>query len=376
MKKYPLHINYPTIVNLLLLRMVKSTLLLSLTALTCLSSCSSNDKAFFDDKIVMAISNEVAAYAIPNIVTTQKGTVLCFATARYGDNHDWGNVQKIALTRSFDNGITWEKPWIIAEIDNWTVRQTSVVFVPQTNKVIVFGHKSPRFTDEGERISESWNIANPEERKAIGAKQFTIESNNEGDTWSEIKEIDVPYWPHDPGIILKYGNYKGRLIVPARTNKGTVFDWNNLFNGVLISDDFGQTWRAGGLTQSHVGEACVVELSDGRVYVNNRNHSENFGIRNHAISSDGGETFSEFGDDPQLIEPTCDAGMVRFTEPENHNIILFSNPAVKATKRWDGESRRRMSFKNEVMMIAKLGQSTNLSIQDKPHIQELQSMKI
>jgi len=48
---------------------------------------------------------------------------------------------------------------------------------------------------------------------------------------------------------------------------------------VLISDDHGQTWRAGGLTQSHVGEACVVELSDGRVYVNSRNHNDNFGIR-------------------------------------------------------------------------------------------------
>jgi len=313
-----------------------------------LSTCSfyeDESNSVFDDKLVMVSDSEVAAYAIPNIIATPKGSILCLATARYGDNHDWGNIQKIALSRSFDEGKTWEEPKIIASIPNWTIRQTSAVVDPETNKIIIFGHKSPRFNDKGERISETWNIAHPEERKEIGAAQFIIESNDEGETWSEIKEIDLPYWPHDPGISLKYSKYKGRLVVPARTNKGTVFDWNNLFNGVLLSDDHGKTWRAGGLTQSHVGEACVVELSDGRVHVNSRNHADNFGIRNHAISSDGGDTFTEFGDDPQLIEPTCDAGLVRFSDPDKENIILFSNPAVKATKRWDAASRRRMSVK-------------------------------
>lgn len=310
-------------------------------------SCQSNKNIlpYFEDKLVMESNDTVSAYAIPNIVSTPEGTILCFATARLGDNHDWGNVQQVVVSRSTDNGATWEGPSVIAEIDNWTVRQTSAIVDPDNGKIMVFGHKSPLFNSEGERMSEIWKINFPEKAEELGAGYFYVESFDEGITWSEMKDIDFPYAPHDPGIVLQKGNYKGRYILPARTVIGTEFYWNNLYNGVLISDDNGKTWRAGGLTQSHVGEACVVELSDGRVYINSRNHADNFGIRNHAISSDGGETFTGFGDDPQLVEPTCDAGMVSFNDPDKGHVILFCNPAVKATKRWDGASRRRMSVK-------------------------------
>jgi len=300
---------------------------------------------FFEDISIMESNDSVAAYAIPNIVSTEEGTILCFATARMWDNHDWGNVQKVVVSRSTDNGQSWSSPQVIAAIEDWTVRQTSVIVDPVIGEILVFGHKSPRFNAEGERISESWRIAHPEEMKKLGEGHFYTESTDEGLTWSEIQTIDLPYWPHDPGIVLQSDKYKGRFILPARITKGKKFDWNNMFNGVLISDDNGKKWKAGGLTQSHVGEACVVELSDGQVYLNSRNHADNFGIRNHAISYDGGEAFTEFGDDPQLIEPTCDAGMASFEDAELGHVILFSNPAVKATKRWDGSSRRRMSVK-------------------------------
>ena len=75
-----------------------------------------DDEAFFEDKEVLKSNDRVAAYAIPNIVSTPKGTVLCFTTARIGDNHDWGNVQEIAMIRSTDNGKTWKDPLTIAAI--------------------------------------------------------------------------------------------------------------------------------------------------------------------------------------------------------------------------------------------------------------------
>jgi len=300
---------------------------------------------FFEDRIVLEADDRVAAYAIPNIIATEKGTILCFATARIGDNHDWGNVMEVVVIRSTDNGATWTKPEVIASVPDWTIQEISALYVAKTNKIIVFGHKSPRFNADGERITETWMIGHPDESKALGASYFIVESTDDGKTWSEMQDIDLPYWPHDPGISLKYGEYKGRLIVPARITKGKEFDWNNMYNAVLISDDDGDTWRAGGLTQSHVGEACVAELSDGRIYMNSRNHATNYGVRVHAVSSDGGETFSEFGDDPGLIEPTCDAGMTQFEHPAHGNVILFSNPAVKATKQWDSASRKRMTVK-------------------------------
>ncbi len=306
---------------------------------------NSGNKAIFEDQDILVSNDSVGSYAIPNIVATPKGTILAFATARYGNNHDWGNVQKAVVIRSTDNGLTWSLPRVIAEIPEWTVRQTSAIVEPESGKIFVFGHKAPRHNAKGEMITERWNIANQVEMEALGAGHYFVCSEDEGETWTGMQSIDLPYWPHDVGITLRYGKYKGRLILPARFTKGKRLDWPNMFNGVLISDDKGDTWRAGGLTQSHVGEACVVELSDGRVYVNSRNHAANFGIRNHAISYDGGETFTEFGDDPELIEPTCDAGMVRYNDPSVGNVILFSNPSTSARKRWDGGSRHRMTVR-------------------------------
>ena len=74
-----------------------------------------------------------------------------------------------------------------------------------------------------------------------------------------------------------------------------------------------------------------MELSDGSVYMNNRNHDpRTMGYRSWCISRDGGETFTEFGVDKTLIESHCHAALVRYSYPENGEpgLVLFSNPGV------------------------------------------------
>ena len=96
-------------------------LLMYITIFLFLVGCkpvSENDQVFFENQLVMESNDSVAAYAIPNIVSTPEGTVFCIATARIGDNHDWGNVQQVVVSRSLDNGVTWENPRIIASIKN------------------------------------------------------------------------------------------------------------------------------------------------------------------------------------------------------------------------------------------------------------------
>ena len=59
-----------------------------------------------------------------------------------------------------------------------------------------------------------------------------------------------------------------------------------------------------------MGEACIVELADGAVYMNNRNHDpRSLGCRSWCISRDGGESFTEFGVDQTLIEGRCHAAL-------------------------------------------------------------------
>jgi sialidase-1 len=52
-------------------------------------------------------------------------------------------------------------------------------------------------------------------------------------------------------------------------------------------------------------------------------------VRGFAWSEDDGITWSEIGFDKSLIEPVCQASVIRFTDVFNHdkNRILFSNPA-------------------------------------------------
>jgi sialidase-1 len=51
--------------------------------------------------------------------------------------------------------------------------------------------------------------------------------------------------------------------------------------------------------------------------------------RAFAWSDDGGDTFSAFGYDDNLVEPICQASMIRYTTQDSHgkNRVLFSKPA-------------------------------------------------
>jgi sialidase-1 len=101
-------------------------------------------------------------------------------------------------------------------------------------------------------------------------------------------------------------------------------------NAVIYSDDRGKTWQWGGSSQGFVGEACIVELADGSVYMNNRNHDpQSLGYRSWCVSWDGGETFSEFGVHKELVEGRCHAAVTRYLDPDTDKLgcLLFSNPA-------------------------------------------------
>ena len=87
--------------------------------------------------------------------------------------------------------------------------------------------------------------------------------------------------------------------------------------------------QIGAKTEHGLNECEAVELEDGAVMLNSRNHGVPEVHRGVAISKDGGETFSSFRRDPMLLEPRCQASIRRYrwTEGANPGILLFSNPA-------------------------------------------------
>jgi sialidase-1 len=74
----------------------------------------------------------------------------------------------------------------------------------------------------------------------------------------------------------------------------------------------------------------VVELAEpaGALLINMRSY---FGRsrRTHSTSLDGGLTWTPPADQPELVEPVCQASIVRYSWPSTGKagLILFSNPA-------------------------------------------------
>lgn len=103
---------------------------------------------------------------------------------------------------------------------------------------------------------------------------------------------------------------------------------------VIFSDDHGRTWQPGGIFAPNaadtrdLNEACAVELSDGRVLCNVRNHNpEN--RRLHSTSRNGAGGWTKPASAAELYEPVCFGSMVRHSGPsaETPGAILFPLPA-------------------------------------------------
>lgn len=304
---------------------------------------------------------------------TNSGAVLAFGTkiptARWPGGYDHGFPWLHLRARSYDAGRTW----IQEQRNDWepeTRGQIASVVDRTTGEVFLFSQGSwPLQNNQGKPLSESWMIANYEKGRQMGARMIMERSGDEGRTWEKIDltEQFLTYpgaglaWFIGGGIQLEHGPHAGRLVVPARyfageleevdpakhkilyfhEALGPVYDDgygqiaqvldDKAHNAVAYSDDHGESWKWGGSSQGYVGEACIVELSDGAIYMNNRNHDpRSMGHRSWCISRDGGETFNEFGVDETLIESRCHASLTQYTGPHPHDVrpILFSNPAV------------------------------------------------
>jgi len=250
----------------------------------------------------------------PVLVRTKKGTTLLFATRRSGGDlgpHD------IVLRRSTDDDRTWGKT-IDITTDGREKRircaNPSVVADRDTGTIWLFFDKGNLRDAENPPI------------------RFTY-SQDDGLTWAEPQKLSVSdrFDPDIPPIRsttthgIQLSN--GRLLVTCATVPG-------YRPVILYSDNQGKTWRLGKPVERGSGttsvEYCLLELPDGRVYMNIRRAGGRRGLtsRSIAFSKDGGVTWTKAAKEPQLSGPDCHAGLVRLTDARQHdrNPILFSLP--------------------------------------------------
>ena len=270
-------------------------------------------------------------YRIPAVIKAANGALLAFAEARKSGGGDSGNID-LVLKRSTDGGATWGPMTVVWDDGDNTCGNPCPVLDESTGTLwLLLTHN---LGSDRER-----DIA---ARTAKGTRTVWVSSSRDhGVTWA--KPVEITSTTKDPawtwyatgpgnGIQIKHGPHAGRLVIPCDHNYDDPVEKKHLSGShAIYSDDHGQTWKLGAPIQPRVNECQVAELFDGRgtLLMNMRsNHGRN--RRAHATSTDGGATWSPLVDAEALIEPVCQASLIRH-EPKagSAGVLVFSNPAAK-----------------------------------------------
>ena len=259
-------------------------------------------------------------YRIPSLIVGPKGTVLAFCEGRKNNRGDAGDID-VVLKRSTDGGKTWGRIEMVWDEADNTCGNPCPVVDARTGTIWLLLTHNLRADTEARIVSG---------KSTRSRTVWITKSTDDGATWSKpveiTKDVKKPHWTWyatGPGVGIQLKS--GRLLVPcdSKSENGTVRE-----SHVIYSDDSGKTWKLGGVVGPNCNECQAVELADGSVMLNMRTYRAN-NRRLVAVSKDGGETFTKPIEDEILIEPVCQASILRI--PGEKGGVLFSNPA--STKR-------------------------------------------
>ena len=267
-------------------------------------------------------------YRIPSAILTPKGTLLAFAEGRRAGAGDAGDID-LVLRRSHDGGRTWTAIQVIGDNGPNTFGNPCAVVDRRTGTVWLLTTQNRGTDREKDIISGT----------SDGSRTvWAMSSQDDGATWSAPAEItasvkapDWTWYATGPGVGIQ--TRSGRIVVPANHAEAkSGIHRSHLF----VSDDGGRSWTLGASSDPGTNESQVVELADGGLLLNMRNHPpkpENF--RMIARSTDGGRTLSAPVPDRALVEPPAQASLLRLSSAgtDDRNRLIFANPASTARER-------------------------------------------
>ncbi|MBC7369319.1 MAG: exo-alpha-sialidase, partial [Undibacterium sp.] len=265
-------------------------------------------------------------YRIPAIIRAKNNDLLAFAEGRKSGGGDAGNID-LLLKRSSDGGRTWSAQKVIWDDADNTCGNPCPVLDETTGTLWLFSTHNLGTDHEKDIIA----------RTVRGSRTvWVLSSNDHGATWTKpldltatTKKPDWTWYATGPGIgiQIKNGPHTGRLVIPCDYNDNDPADPKKARKGshVIFSDDHGKNWQLGGTLAPGMNECQVAELFDGRgtLLIDMRSYLGR-AVRAQALSTDGGVTWAAPADAPALIEPVCQAALLRHDATK---LLLFSNPA-------------------------------------------------
>ena len=273
-----------------------------------------------------------AAYRIPGLVTSNRGTLLGVYDIRYNSSVDLQEKVDIGVSRSTDKGQTWE-PMRIAMTFGETgglphaqngVGDPSILVDEKTNTIWIVAAWT-----HGMGNGRAWNNSMPGMTPDETAQLMLVKSEDDGKTWSQpiniTSQVKNPSWYfllQGPGRGISMQD--GTLVFPIQ-----FIDSTRIPNaGIMYSKDRGKTWHLHNLARTNTTEAQVAEIEPGTLMLNMRDNRGD--SRAVAITKDLGKTWTEHPSSRKALqEPVCMASLLKVEAKDNITgkpLLLFSNP--------------------------------------------------
>ncbi len=258
-------------------------------------------------------------YRIPSLLKTMKGNLIALMEGRVGMNYDHAK-NDIVLKRSKDGGDSWTAPKVILEAGD-NVLMNPVLTQALDGTIILAYIYFPEKIHSGKR-GYGIKQAEPGLQGDKIERFFIIKSTDEGEKWSEPKEITTvaksgksslhSICGPGVGITITKGKYRGRVIIPMSETilkKGK----KQAYNYALYSDDNGENWKHGNYCPSTKdgqfggNEVQMLELEEGKLMISIRSKK----CRLISRSSDGGETWDPLQKQTDLKDTGCMSPLLR-----------------------------------------------------------------